>query len=314
MSLAVVRFNRIYIDSIDAVTTENASHSNFTVQLPQPLQGNTSAEVENAVISYVSNSPSIPYYMANLYFQYTATADGFTRRYVATIPTNCFYTLTTLVAAVNTSLATATVIASNAVPSDVGAVDDLSPYIVFALNASTPTTANPNKITFTVDAAYASAFSFVPYGEDRTATSPTGSFIYHNLSYRLGYGMPYDIGSYLNTTQYVAAGGSWAYPSIQRTKYLLLTSDFSRQAYSTLGGSKVGRYDVLAKVYVGSANIGDTIVFSSQAVSRYIYTIIPAGSISTLALQVLDDEGELWDCPAFGPGTTSVSLLLTHAS
>ena len=314
MSLPVVRFNRIYIDSIDQLTSPSSVHSNFQIQLPQPLQGNTSAEVENCVVGYVPDSPSIPYYMANLYFDCTPTFDGYLRRYSTTIPTNCFYTLSSLVAAVNASLTQCTVIASQT--NDIGAVDDLSAYISFTLNPSTPGSANPNKISFTVDSSYFSVFYFVPYGEDRTAVAgPTFTpFIWHNLSFRLGYGMPFMVGSYFNTAQYVAAGGSWAYPSIQRTKYLLVASDFSRQAYSTLGGSKIGRYDILAKVYVGSAQVGDTLMLASQAVSRYIYTIIPAGSISTIAIQLLDDEGMAWDCPAYGPGTTSISLLLTHAN
>jgi hypothetical protein len=297
--MSLTKFKRIYVESLDGI--QGSTHYQWTNVLPQPVNNATMAEVSLVSIPFLFYS--IPAYMQNLFFEYTpagAPVPG-TRTYQCTIPTNVNYSLATFTAALNASLANALVIASTAVPSDVGAVDNLSTKITFALNS--PTAANGNKITFTVNPS-GDTIRFVPYGFDRS------SIYYHNLSFRIGYGLPTDSGvPYSNTAGYVAANGAsaWSFPNILRTQFIMVASDFS--SGDTFATSQ-DRYNIIAKVPIPSNTaIGEVVQFQAQLPDPYTIRQLPR-SFQSMSFQLIDDEGEVCtDLPRAGSGSVAIQLL-----
>lgn len=297
MSLA--KYKRLYLESLDGAP--GSTHWSWRNVLPQPINGATMAEVSLVSLPYLYYP--IPPYMQYLYFEYTpisAPVPG-TRTYRCTIPTNVNYTLATFVSALNTSLSSALVIASTAVPSDVGAVDNLSSMITFSLNAAGA--ANGNKISFQVNIA-GDTMRFVPYGYDRT------SIYYHNLSFRIGYGLPSDSGTaYTNTAGYVAANGTsaWAFPNLLRSQFFLITSDISQgDTFATTNNM----YNIIAKVQVPSdTQIGEVVQFAAQLPDPMTIKNLPP-SFQSISFQLLDDEGELCnDLPRAGAGSNALQIL-----
>jgi len=298
MSLA--KYKRIYVESLDGAP--GSTHYAWQNILPQPVNGATMAEVSLISIPFLFYP--LPPYMKNLWFEYTplsAPVPG-TRTYQTTIPTNVNYTLATFTAAIQASLSQALVIASTAFPSDVGAVDDLSSMITFSLNAQNAS--NGNKISFTVNTA-GDTMRFVPYGY-----GPTDNPFWHNLSFRMGYGLHVDSGSpYNSTADFVALNGdnAWGFPNILRTQFFMIACDFSAgDTFATTNN----RYNILTKVNVPSNTCqGEVVQFQNFLPNPYTIKNLPP-SFQSMNFSIFDDEGELvTDLPRDGSGSVSIQIL-----
>jgi hypothetical protein len=271
-------------------------------QFPQPINGASMAEVSSVSIPYLYYP--IPPYMSNLYFEYTPSFDGFTRTYQCTIPTNVNYSLASFVAALNASLVQSLVIASNSVPSDVGAIDDLSQKIIFSLNASSAP--NGNKISFEVTFP-GDTMRFVPYGYDRNGP------YFHNLSFRVGYGLAQDAGTpYTNTAGFVAANGlnAWSFPSLLRTPFFMIQADFSSaDSFCTTQN----RYNILAKVIVPpGTQQGELVQYKAFLPNPFTIRNLPV-SFQSMSFVLIDAEGEVMtDGPRAGDGSISLEILIRY--
>jgi hypothetical protein len=296
MAAQITKYKRIYLESLDGIP--GSTHFQWTNVFPQPINEAKQAEVSLCSIPMLSYP--IPPYMSNLYFYYSPPV-GPTREFRATIPTNINYNLTTFTAALNTALEAAICIASPD-PAYIGIVENFSGFFTFTLNP--PNGANGNKISF--NSSY--PLRFVPYGYDRFSEE------YHNLSFRIGYGLPSDSGQmYSNTGQFIALNGgisSWAFPNLLRTSFIMIKSDLAAgDTYTTTQQ----RYNILVKVLVANnTNLGDNIQYQAYLPSPYTIKNLPR-SFQSMAFTLIDDEGEIMsDLPAFGSGSCSLEILFRY--
>jgi hypothetical protein len=265
--------SRLYISSDDRVPDATSSPSLFSVQLARPIINPQTAELGPISVPLLCDSPSVPFYESKFWLNFKTTATGAIINTLCQIDTSIEYTLASLVVAINKAVSNAIDLATgkSAFPSN------KSP-ITFSLLSATQSSSN--KIRFDVTAG--TTVQIVGFGGYNNKSSP----YYNTLMYRLGFACGTNSPFCQNLEDYRAAGLPWGYPSVLRTSCIYIESSLTQGDNMTSSN----KYDILAKVNVGSQSWGQVIANQGNT-AVYYYTIrnLPQ-QIDKITFRLLDEN------------------------